>query len=198
MRLRKGKIFTSIIGYTSVILLFILWTGNLSVRQYSFYAGHTISNATFQILMTNLTTNYMTYGDLLCDVKYAIIVFERGIDSSTSHLLSHREQNRVSIFSSGREELLLYGIEQSKHRKDSSTLWDLLGNITHGNPGCWRNLKFVVFCRNTTLVNVKNVLDMLEFRGKPCYFHLSLTLCDQKNQRMSLISGRSSISQKGS
>ncbi len=157
MKLCKGKIFTSIIGYTVVILLLILWTGNVTVKQYSFFAR-------FQILMSNLTRYHTMYDDPSCDVKYAFIVFKRGIDSSNFYRLSHKEQNRVRIFSSGRGELLLYGA--SKHHGNSLTVQDLLNNITHNKPGCWRNLKFVVFCRNTTLVNVKNIVDMLESTGK--------------------------------
>ncbi len=170
MMVRKGKFFVAIISYMAVLFLWILSTRNLNIKNYSFFTKDTVFNARFHISMNNIATYYTTYHDPACDVKYAIIVFERGIESRNHHLLFHVEENNVNIFSSGRSELLLHGVEHIEIRKDNLTVQDLLSNIRHGNPSCWRSLEFVVYCRNTTLVNVKNVLDMLEFRGKVCFF----------------------------
>ncbi len=104
--------------------------------------------------------------DPACGVKYAIIVFEEGKDSSHLPLLLHKQQNVVSIFTSASELSLLYGVDEAGIREGKLTVQDVLISVRTGRSNCWRNLKHVIYCRNTTLLNVKNVFDMLERQGE--------------------------------
>ena len=84
----------------------------------------------------------------------------------------------MSIFTPVSEMLLMHGVEQAGHTFTEQDLLNSipLSDVINDNKGCWKNLKFVIYCRNTTLLNVKNVLDMLELQGKHFMYTCSITL----------------------
>ncbi len=104
--------------------------------------------------------------DPACGVKYAVVIFEKGKDCSDNHLLLHKQQEDVAIFTTGSKLFLLHGVEEAVVRGDTQTVHDLLSSISKNSTEYWNKLEYVIYCRDATLLNIKNVLAMLKLRGK--------------------------------